>query len=186
MVDLLLLLMLIFGFFVGMKRGFILQLFHLTGFIAAFIIAALYYDDLSPRLPLWIPYPEFPEDATWAVFLSSLPLESAFYNAIAFAIIFFAVRIILQIIASMLDFIAYLPILSSINGLLGAVLGFVEIYFVLFLLLYLGALAPVPFVQSMIDQSIIAGLIIEHTPFISEQIKTLWFDHVIDLFKTGG
>ncbi|SDK42112.1 CvpA family protein [Sediminibacillus albus] len=182
MIDLILIIVLILGFFTGLKRGFILQLFHLLGFIAAFIVAAAYYDDLASKLQLWIPYPDMPDDASWALFLESLPLETAFYNAIAFAIIFFAVRIALQIIASMLDFVADLPILSSINGLLGAILGFIEVYLLVFILLYIGALLPLEFVQTILERSVIASFIIDHTPFISAQIKELWFEHVSGLF----
>ncbi|WP_077621302.1 CvpA family protein [Sediminibacillus massiliensis] len=183
MIDLVLLLILIFGFFIGIKRGFVLQLFHLIGFIAAFIVAVLYYDDLAPRLQLWIPYPDLPDDSSWAIFLGSTSMEQAFYNAIAFAIIFFGARIILQIIASMLDFIAALPILSSINSLLGGILGFIEIYLLLFLFLYIGALVPVEFVQTILEHSAIASFIIENTPFISNQIKNLWFENVADFFN---
>ncbi|UJL45009.1 CvpA family protein [Virgibacillus sp. NKC19-16] len=182
MFDVILIIFLIFGFLIGLKRGFILQLFHLVGFIAAFIAAILYYDDLGARLSLWIPYPEL-SDGAWADFLESLPLENAFYNAIAFAIIFFAVKIILQIIASMLDFVAYLPILKSVNKILGAVLGFIEIYLILFIVLYILALTPIDTIQSWITNSSIAMFIIENTPYFSGKITELWFEHVAGLFN---
>ncbi|MGY0693133.1 CvpA family protein [Virgibacillus sp. FSP13] len=182
MVDFILIILLLFGFLIGLKRGFILQAFHLIGFIVSFIVAIIYYDDLASKLALWIPYPELSGDSSWAVFLQSLPLEVAFYNAIAFAIIFFAVKIILQIIASMLDFVAELPILHSVNRILGAVLGFLEIYLLLFIILYILALTPVGNVQSWISNSFIAQLIIEHTPILSEQLKDLWFTHIESLF----
>mgnify|MGYP001947054212 CR=1 FL=1 len=124
---------------------------------------------------MWIPYPDLPEGASWAIFLDTLPLETAFYNAIAFVILFFSTKVVLHIVASMLDFVANLPVLSSINGLLGAVLGFIEIYCILFIFLYLFALAPVEMVQNGIEQSSIATFIIEKTPVISNQIKSLWF-----------
>ncbi|MGI8316847.1 CvpA family protein [Halobacillus mangrovi] len=178
MIDLLLLLILIIGIFTGLRRGFILQLFHLIGFIVAFVVAVMYYDDLSPKLTLWVPYPELPEDSSWAVFTNSLPLEQAFYNAVAFAILFFGVKIILHIIASMLDFVAELPILNSLNKILGGALGFVENYVILFVLLYIAALVPLEMVQNALDGSILAQLIIEHTPMFSEQLKTLWIEHV--------
>lgn len=179
MIDLILLILLVFGIFVGLKRGFILQLLHLVGFIIAFIVAMRYYDVISPHLKLWVPYPDLPENASWAVFLGETSMESAFYNAIAFFIIFFAVRILLQIIASMLDFVAELPILRSLNKLLGGVFGFIEVYLILFLLLYIGALVPVELVQTIIEQSGIATFIIEQTPYLSEEIRTLWFEHVV-------
>ncbi|KHE71740.1 CvpA family protein [Halobacillus sp. BBL2006] len=178
MIDILLLLILIIGIFTGLRRGFILQLFHLIGFIVAFAVAVMYYDDLSPKLTLWVPYPELPEGTSWAVFVDSLPLEQAFYNAVAFAILFFGVKIILHIIASMLDFVSELPILHSLNKILGGALGFVENFVILFVLLYIAALVPVESVQNALDGSILAQLIIEHTPVFSEQLKTLWIEHV--------
>lgn len=183
MVDLILIALLIFGFFVGLKRGFILQAFHLLGFIVAFIISAIYYDQLAPRLALWIPYPELEDQGAWADFFESLPIEGAFYNAIAFAIIFFVAKIIMQIITSMLDFVADLPILSSINSILGAVLGFVEVYLLIFIVLYILALTPLTGVQSWVNDSAVALFIIEHTPILSEQIKNLWFTKVDNLLK---
>ncbi|WP_156292047.1 CvpA family protein [Oceanobacillus salinisoli] len=175
MFNLILLLIFIFGFLMGLKRGFILQLLHLLGFIAAFIVAAMYYDELGPRLALWIPYPELPDESAWAAFLQALPLENAFYNAIAFAIIFFAVKIILQIVASMLDFVASIPIINSINKLLGAILGFIEVYLLAFIILYILALTPVNMVQEWINGSSVALFILEQTPYFSEKILELWF-----------
>ncbi|MUV39377.1 putative transmembrane protein YshB [Lentibacillus sp. JNUCC-1] len=177
MIDVLLFILLVFGFLMGLKRGLILQALHLTGFIIAFAVAVIYYDDLAEKLIVFIPYPDLPEDATWAVFLQTLPLESAFYNAIAFAIIFFAVKILIQIIASMLDFVASLPILNSVNSLLGALLGFMEVYLILFVVLYILALVPMGNVQAWISDSSIAMFIIEHTPILSEKIRTMWLEN---------
>lgn len=184
MVDFILIILLIFGFFIGLKRGFVLQAFHLIGFIAAFIVAALYYDNLAPKLALWIPYPELENNSAWADFLESLPLEGAFYNAIAFAIIFFVMKIILQIIASMLDFVADLPILHSVNKLLGAILGFVEVYLLIFIVLYILALTPLEGMQTWVNDSSVALFIIEKTPFLSEEIKELWFTQVDNLLES--
>lgn len=175
MFDLIIIVLLVFGFLIGLKRGFILQLFHLVGFIIAFILAAKYYDILGERLALWIPYPELSNDSSWAEFLQALPLENGFYNAISFAIIFFAVKVILHIIASMLDFVASLPILNSVNKLLGSIFGFLEIYLLLFIVLYILALTPIEGIQSWINDSSIALYMIENTPYLSEKVKDLWF-----------
>ncbi|MRG88392.1 CvpA family protein [Salinibacillus xinjiangensis] len=182
MADLVLLVILLIGLLIGLKRGFIMQVLHLTGFIIAFIISVLYYDNLSPILTMWIPYPDFGEEGFGALF-QSLPLETAFYNGIAFVIIFFAVKIVLQIVANMLDFIADLPILNSFNGILGAILGFLETYFILFVIIYFSALIPIDFIQGYVNDSSIAQFMIEHTPLLSDQIKDLWFSNISEALK---
>lgn len=182
MVSLIIFVLLILGLLIGLKRGFILQLFHLIGFIVSFIIATMYFGKLSPHLALWIPYPELGTDNAWAVFVQSLPLEKGFYNAISFAIIFFAVKIILQIIASMLDFVASMPILNSFNKILGAALGFLEIYLILFIILFILALTPITTIQNAIDNSFLALFIIDHTPFLSKILADLWIMNIESLF----
>ncbi|SET43814.1 Uncharacterized membrane protein, required for colicin V production [Oceanobacillus limi] len=174
MIDFIIILLLLFGLLIGLKRGLILQAVHLVGYIVSFIVAATYYDDLASKLALWVPYPELTDDNLWAEFIQALPLENAFYNAISFAIIFFVVKIVLQVIASMLDFVASLPILNSINKILGSMLGFLEIYLLLFIVLYILALTPLTELQEWITDSSVAMYIVENTPYLSEKIKSLW------------
>ena len=179
MITLLLILVLLFGFLMGLKRGFILQVLHLIGFIVSFIVASLYFRKLAEQLSLWIPYPELGDDKVWAVFLNSMPLENAFYNAIAFAIIFFVTKMVLQIIATMLDFVARLPVIRSVNKGLGAVLGFLEVYLITFIILYIVALLPVEKVQLKLQSSRLATFMIEHTPFLSNAVESLWFTELL-------
>lgn len=183
MVNLIIIGLLIFGFLMGLKRGFILQLLHLIGFIASFIVAAMYYDELAPYLGLWIPYPEVSDTSSMAIFLQALPLETGFYNAISFAIIFFITKIILQIIASMLDFVAALPVISWFNSIFGAVLGFIEIYLITFIVLFILILVPFATTQNWINDSSVALFIIENTPYLSEKIESLWFTYVDGLLQ---
>lgn len=175
MISILILLVLLFGFFMGLKRGFILQMMHIIGFIVSFIIAIIFYKKLAGHLALWIPYPELSDENVWAVFLNSMPVENAFYNAVAFALIFFVVKVICQIIASMLDFVGNLPILRHVNAWLGGVFGFLEVYVITFLLLFILALVPMEAIQLKIKGSFMAKLIIEHTPILSKMMESLWF-----------
>lgn len=174
MMSVILILILIFGFLMGLKRGLILQAVHLVGYLVSFIAAVLYYDKLADKLSLLIPYPNLSDDGLWANFLQSVPLEKAFYNAIAFAVIFFAVKIILQIVASMLDFVSAIPVLGAINKWLGAILGFVEVYVLLFVVLFILVLTPVTQIQTWINDSSVAMFIIEKTPVLSKKIMSLW------------
>lgn len=180
MIDILLIALLVLGVLRGIKRGFILQVFHFISFFVAFFIAVFFYSQLASKLEMFIPYPNL-SGGDWALFLDTLPLEAAYYNAIAFAILFFGTKIVLSIISSMLDFVAELPLLSQVNGLLGAIFGLFESYLVLFVLLYIGSLLPIAMIQSMIEGSNIATFMIESTPIFSNQIKSLWFEHVMSL-----
>ncbi|GEL76814.1 CvpA family protein [Tenuibacillus multivorans] len=175
MVSLLILILLILGFLLGLKRGFILQVLHLTGFIIAFLIALIYFKELAAKLELWIPYPDIAEEHFWGSVFNSGFLEGAFYHGIAFFVIFFVVKIIMQIVANLLDFVAHLPVLHSVNNLLGAVLGFIEMYFIIFVFLFFASLIPVDFIQEQLNDSSLASFIIEMTPIFSEQLKEKWF-----------
>jgi uncharacterized membrane protein required for colicin V production len=175
MLDLIVLILLLIGFLIGLKRGFILQTIHMTGFIVAFIIAYTFYSQLAPKLVLWIPYPSF-GSGNLKLFFDNPNIEDAYYRAIAFVAIFFAVRIVLQIIGSMFDFVANLPVLKSLNIWAGGILGFVEVYLILFILLYIAALLPISLIQEPLNDSILAATIVKHTPILSDQMVQWWFE----------
>lgn len=177
MLDITLLVILTLGFFIGLRRGFIMELLHLTGFIIAYFAANIYYADLAPKLKLWIPYPNFGDNATLKVLTNSSNMEDAFYRALAYIIIFFAVKLVLRIIGTMLNFIAHLPVLRQLNVWAGGILGFCEVYLVAFILLYVAALIPMEAIQTALQHSILAGAIIQHTPFLSQQIKQMWMEY---------
>jgi uncharacterized membrane protein required for colicin V production len=177
MLDIAILVLLIMGFFIGLKRGFIMQLIHLTGFIIAYIAANMYYDELASKLILWIPYPNFGGNSSLGVLETNSNIQTAFYRAIAFMIIFFAVKTLLLIIGRMLSFIARLPILKQLNVWAGGLFGFCEVYLIVFILLYAAALMPAAALQDTLSHSVLANAIIKHTPFLSDQINQQWIEY---------
>ncbi|SFM31646.1 CvpA family protein [Salibacterium qingdaonense] len=178
MLSLLILLILVISFFVGLRRGFILQAIHLVSFFIALFVAFTFYHELAGYLRLWLPHPEISTDGDGIVqmMVASFDLEAVYYNGIAFILIFFAVKIILQIVGSMLDFVTKLPVLRMVNRWLGGILCFVETYLLLFILLMTAALMPIEMVQQAIDQSTMADMMINHTPFLSDWLKALWME----------
>ena len=88
---------------------------------------------------------------------------------------------LLQIIGSMLDFVAHLPVLRQLNVWAGGILGFIEVYLVIFILLYISALVPIEFMQNALDQSILSKAIVNNTPILSQQIKSLWIEYTAAL-----
>jgi len=140
-----------------------MQLMHLIGFIFAFAAAVFFYDDLAKSLQSWFPS-----------FAESLHLDTILYNVLGFAIIFFAVKVMLSIIASIFDFIAKIPIIKSINKLLGGVFGFLEHYLILFIVLYIAAYIPAESLQLMLQQSSVSQFILNETPYFSEKVLELF------------
>lgn len=178
MVDIIILLLLIIGIFVGAKRGLLSQAIHMTGFIIAIFVAYIYYKPLAEKFVLWIPYPSVGDNAALTIAIEKLDLDRTFYQLVAFALIFFIVKFALQLFASMFDFLKYLPILGSISKFIGGVLGFVEFYFIIFLLLYVFALLPIDIIQDKIRPSFLATFMLEHTPILSEKVKQWWYIYV--------
>lgn len=175
MLDIILLIIFAASILVGLKRGFIVQAIHLASFFIALIVAYIYYKPLAEKFVLWIPYPGITEDATTMLILDTLDVDRTFYRIIAFALIFFVVKIALQILGSVFDFLTYLPILNSVNRLLGAVLCFVEFYFILFIAMYVLALIPIETIQNLMGSSIIANLMLEHTPIFTNMVQDWWY-----------
>ncbi|MGE7946751.1 CvpA family protein [Lysinibacillus sp. NPDC093688] len=175
MLDLIILAVLLAGLAVGAKRGFIVQMMHIVSFIVALIVAYIYYKPLAQKIVFWIPYPGVTDSGSLGVVIDSLDIDRTFYRVFAFAVIFFAVKITLQIVASIFDFIAYLPVLGTVNRWLGALLGMIENYLLMFILLYILALLPVDFIQSLLSKSLLSGLILEHTPIITSMFQNWWY-----------
>ncbi|WP_025114525.1 CvpA family protein [Lysinibacillus fusiformis] len=175
MLDLIILVVLLAGIGVGAKRGFIVQMMHIVSFIVALIVAYIYYKPLAQKFVFWVPYPGVTETGSLGVVIDSLDLDRTFYRVIAFAVIFFAVKITLQIVASIFDFIAYLPVLNTVNRWLGALFGMIENYLIMFILLYVCALLPIDSIQNLMSKSLLSGLILEHTPVITKMFQNWWY-----------
>lgn len=178
MLDILILILLVAGLITGARRGLIVQLIQMTGFIIALIVAYTYYKPLADKFVLWIPFPAITASSQLTIAVDNLELDQTFYRVIAFVLIFIAVKFALQLIGSMFDFLKYLPILGFVSNLVGAVLGFIEFYFILFVLLYVFALLPIDFIQNLISNSILTGWMLEHTPILSELVKNWWYIYI--------
>ncbi len=174
MLDLAVLIVLGFGFLIGLKRGFIRQLIHLTGFFIAAFAALHFHNQLAPKLTIWIPYPVSSTDSTFSYLFNHANLEDAYYRAIAFVVIFFAVNILLYLIGNMLHFLAKIPVLKQLNVWAGGFLGFIEVYLIMFILLLIAALLPLETIQISLAESAAAEIILKHTPFLSQLVQDVW------------
>lgn len=177
MIDVIIFVLFIGGFLVGIKRGFVKQIFQLTGFVVSFFVAYLFFDSLAVLLPQWIPYPSL-ENQEWSLLLDTLQAEMVYYRSIAFATLFFGTKLLWNIVGSMLDLLTDLPILRTLNGWLGGILGLVEVYVIIFFALSLLAVLPMENVQIAVRQSMIAESIVKQTPILSQKLQHLLLQHI--------
>lgn len=175
MLDLLIIFLLFGGLVTGFRRGLIVQIIHMTGFIIALVVAYSYYKQLAEKFVLWIPYPGVTAGSKLSVTVEHLDLDGTFYQLLAFVLIFLVVKFGLQLIASMFDFLKYLPVLGFLARITGALFGFIEFYILMFLVLYLLAMLPIEFIQERINDSLLAKSMFEHTPLLSETVKKWWY-----------
>ncbi|MBU9721187.1 MULTISPECIES: CvpA family protein [Bacillaceae] len=176
MLSFLLFFALVISFFVGFRRGLILQLIHLLGFVVAFYVAYSYYQEVAHYIRLWIPFPQLSEDSGLTLLVDAFGVERVYYNGIAFAILFFGTKIIMQVLGSLFDFLAHLPILNMINRWLGGILGFIEGLLIIVIVLHLAALIQIGIIQEVLQHSSFAQMIFDYTPVISDRLKELWLN----------
>lgn len=175
MIDLIIIIVLIAGILTGVGRGVLYQLVNLVGLVAAIIVALIGYKSLAEKFVMYVPYPTVSDDTALKFGMDGADLMQTFYNILAFVLIFFLVKAVFKIIASLFNFVQYVPVLGGFNRLLGGLLGFIQVYFMLFFLLYILALLPIASIQNFIDSSILTNLILKYTPLISTMFQHLWF-----------
>ncbi|MFT8871663.1 MAG: CvpA family protein [Sporolactobacillus sp.] len=161
LLNLLIVLLLASALFTGYRRGLITQIVRLVGTIAAFAVALFYFRQLAAQLQSWFPAPH---TADW---------QTLFYPVIAFVILFVLAKTACAFIGSFLNSLAHLPLIRPINRLAGALVGFLESYLLLLLLLYVASLLPVGVLHTAVGGSSLAQAMIGKTPLISPWLRSI-------------
>lgn len=121
---------------IGIKRGLIGEIIRLSAMIFGFIIAFLYYPDLSIRLSL-----------------AKIPLSIK--NGISFLIIYIATALVIIALGWGFKRIVHLTVLGWIDRVLGAVIGFLKAVLIAWALCLSVSSFPVKRVQSDFDKSLV-------------------------------
>ncbi len=182
MITIAIIFILLIGIYSGARRGLLLQLVHMVGYFVSFIFAMNYYEWLSEKIDLFVPYPSFTPGTTFALFTDSqaLNLDEAFYNGVAFILLLISGWLITRIIGYMLTELSYIPVVKQVNQLGGAVLGFLFNYIGVFLMLFILSMVPSDSVQVIFEGNTLAHHIVEDTPFLAKKVTHLWLDETTE------
>ena len=95
----------------------------------------------------------------------------------AFIVLVIVIRLIIQILAQTLGVVRKLPLIKITDRYLGAILGFLEIYLIVFVVLYLVTVLPTPdWKIAIFKDSVLPDYIIQNTPILSKQFISLFFN----------
>lgn len=167
--DILILLIIAASVLNGLRRGFVLQVSRFVGLILALVVAFRFSPDLAEGLKQLIPLSEQGENtASWIAFL---PMDLFLYRVIAFALLFFGTKLIVRLIAGLLNQVVSLPVLNTVNRLAGFILAAVQAFIILFIVVNVLQFVPGPKMHSLLEESLIASWMIDQTPVLTDWLK---------------
>ncbi|WP_125707218.1 CvpA family protein [Companilactobacillus zhongbaensis] len=176
MLSLLLILLLVYGFYAGARRGLAMEAFYTVGYAVFFGLAIISFHFLGPKFEMLIPYPSANLGSEFAFFSTKvgMELDDAFYRAFAFIFVCVIGWIIMRFAGLYFKRLTYTPMPYDVNILSGGILGLVVTYVTIFMILLICAMIPVPGIQHALSHSFIASAMIEASPIISKWLPALW------------
>lgn len=160
-------LLLIFSFFIvsGFSRGLVAQLVDLTGFFVALYLAATVGGRFAFFLVEtldFIPDTFFSENSLLGYFLLHLA---------GFILVYFLVRLAFQVLGKALKVATDLPVIGTLNGLGGALVGALKGFLLLIILVSIGSHIPSEFFQDLLGRSVISALAVSYIPLLVELVR---------------
>jgi uncharacterized membrane protein required for colicin V production len=168
--DILLLVLIFYSAGSGWRRGLIRQLFDIAGIFAAYFVAlrhgAAFMEWLGNYVPInqWLP----------AWFSTPLPggfiLGDVLVRLLGFIVLFGIVRALVQVFAAIFHGIFSLPLLGTVNGLGGLVLGGLKGLLLAVILVAVLSLVGTAYWRVTLEESVVAESILYWLPIAYEQM----------------
>lgn len=165
-------LFLFLGIYTGARRGLVVQVLHLIGYLCFSVIALWRYQPLSRFIEMYIPYPSFVPGNHLVLFTDgeALSMDTAFYYLLSFLVVMGIGWGVVRIVTTIIKEMTRLPIVKQFNTLGGAIFGFIFHYVTVVFILYLLSMIPLEFIQKLFEGSELARMIVTNTPLISKLI----------------
>ncbi|RKN66108.1 CvpA family protein [Paenibacillus ginsengarvi] len=158
----------------GYHRGFIAQFISLISLLVAYLAAYWLYDDIAPVLATLLPFHQLQTYDKYAYAIETLNLDVYVYNAAAFAIIFFAVKIGLSIVGRLLHLFTLLPGIKRLNKWAGAMLALVEAAVLFTVAVHVMIVIPSDSLQQTLMSSVSADFVTTYTSDWTSRLQEMW------------
>ena len=171
MLDIIIIMILLFGALIGFKRGVIKQGVITIGMILILVLSFILKNPVSSLM-----YKNLPFFSFGGLFENLAVLNIIVYEGFAFLIVFSVLStifIILIKVSSILEKILRATIVLALpSKILGMILGIFEYYLIIFVVLFILS-SPIFGLNDnkLFTESKIRNIILENTPFVSDQIS---------------
>lgn len=176
--DMLIIVVIIFGIYKGFRYGFVRSAVSLVGSIFIFVGAYFLKNPLSVLM-----YENLPFHSFGGIFFGITSINIIVYEAISYIICLIILSIILKIVIKLTGIIDKLikatVILALPSKLLGAFLKFLEYYIYIFIVLFI--FASIPFFTPYFKESTVAKAIVSKTPIISNMTNDV-YNSIMDIY----
>ena len=163
LIDAGIIILLLTGLVVGFKRGVIHETVSAVSFFASIVIAFLFKNMISELLYTYLPFFKF-GGVIKGVTVLNLVLYEVIAFLIALSIVVVLFRIVIMITKVIEKFLKFTLILGIPSKILGAVVGVIESYMWIFIILYIVSL---PLFSFDLSGSKYRTKILEQTPILS-------------------
>ncbi|HEY0829000.1 MAG TPA: CvpA family protein [Bacilli bacterium] len=160
------------------------QLVSIAGLVISYILAYQFFDIIAPWIRKMLPINSLTSYNKFKFLIENLNLDTYFYNALAFTLIFVCVKIALVIAGHLLNIAAKIPGLSFMNKWCGALLACVEVLLIVVLAVHLMNAAPSDKIQKWLADSRAAAVILTYSPLITNKLQALWNSEEIRMKKS--
>ena len=181
MISILLLLVLAWGFYIGYRRGLVLQVYYFLVAVISAFVAGQFYKSLGDQFHLLVPYAN-PQEGQGTFFFPSdqlFQLDKVFSAGLAYLLVFGLCYTIGRFIGLFLHLIPVKTLGGKWFRVSAGALSLLVTLFVLQMALTILATVPMAAVQNSLEKSIVAKHIIQSIPFTTNLIKQLWVTNLI-------
>jgi membrane protein required for colicin V production len=154
--DIILLILLVLGAYEGFKKGFLLGLIGLVGFVVAVVLGFHFMDSMT----VWL-----------AEHVTEFNIA---YPIVAFLIIFGISTLLIQVVGKILKKIMNIILLGSLDSLAGAGLGIVRVSFFISLFIWLGKEFEIDLSKRWTAESEMLEFIEPMAPVVIEVVKPVF------------
>lgn len=178
-IDIIIFSLCLLGIYRGYKQGFLRKLFSIISIFVGYFLSVIFSSRLSLIFAEFIPINDNAVVSKFNATLTNLDIPSGYHKFIAFITIFFIVQIVIKMIANGFGIFTKLPVINTANKLLGAILGFLQIYIVIFIIIYLIYILPISSnIQIYFLNATFPNIIFEQTPILSDLILKNIFNYI--------